>query len=83
MKNIMKNMKKRILMWLFGTDNMEEYFALLYEVQNEREKHISAINGHIETLHNLQDNLNIERKLIKICENHGIDVDKEIKEVEL
>lgn len=79
----MKNMKKRILMWLFGTDNMEEYFALLYEVQTEREKHISAIKRHIETLHNLQDNLNIERKLIKICENHGIDVDREIKEVEL
>ena len=79
----MKNIKKRILMWLFNTDNMEEYFALLHEVQNERENHINALNRHIETLHRLQDNLNIEIKLIKICENHGIDVDKELKEVEL
>ena len=79
----MKNIKKRILMWLFGTDNMEDYFILLHEVQNEREKHANALERHIETLHNLQDNINLARKLIKICENHDIDVDKELKEIKL
>lgn len=76
-------MKKLILYWLFGTDNVENYMDLLRESINHHKECQHFINDHIKTLDEAKENLDTIRKLIKICENHGIDVDKEIKQIEL
>ena len=75
-------MKKLILNWLFGTDNIKSYMQLLCESMDSKQKLIDEINYHLETLHEEKENLDIIRKLIKVCENHGIDADKEIKDIE-
>lgn len=76
-------MKKLILNWLFGTDNMERYIDLLGKSMNHNKECTELIEGHLKTLREEKDNLEIIRKLIKICENHGINADKEIKQVKL
>lgn len=83
-------MRKIILEWLFGVDNVDSYMALLRENMDHCEddiKHaqecIELINEHRQTLKRYQEDIDIMRKLIQICENHGIDVDEEIKHIEL
>lgn len=76
-------MKKLMLNWLFGVDNIKDYMDLLVENINCRQEHIKEIENHIETLNREKENIDIMLKLIKICENHGINVDEEIKHVEL
>lgn len=76
-------MKTRILNWLFGTEDVKEYIQLLDEVLNCREKHLDEIKSHLKTLEEERENIDIIRKLIRICENHNIDVDEEIKHIEL
>ena len=76
-------MKKRILNWLFGTDDVKEYIHLLHEVLHCIETHLDEIRSHLKTLEEERKNLDIIRKLIRICENHDIDVDEEIKHIEL
>ena len=76
-------MRKLILTWLFGTDDIEDYFELLRKKINYGKKNIEYIDEHIKTLDKAIEDLNTMRKLIKVCENHGIDVDEEIKHVEL
>lgn len=82
-------MRKLILRWLFGVD-VERYMELLIKYRNlsdiyldEIRRHCERIEAHIKTLDELEIFLQDMMKLIKICEKHGIDVDKEIKEVEL
>lgn len=72
----MKKLKKLILEWLFGTDNVKDYLNLLSENIKLIERLIAELDDHRESL-------NIIRKLVKICENHSIDVDEEIKHVKL
>ena len=69
-------MKELILMWLFGTDDVKSYFKLLKESVDDKKRAIELIEEHKESLNTIL-------KLIKICENHGIDVDKEIQYIEL
>ena len=69
-------MKELILMWLFGTDDVKSYIKLLKESIDDKQRAIELIEEH-------KKSLNTILKLIKICENHGIDVDKEIQYVEL
>lgn len=76
-------MKKLILNWLFGHDNIDDYMKLLRKSVSCDKKCLTLINDHIETLHREKENLDIMRKLIRVCENHGIDVDEEIKQIEL
>jgi hypothetical protein len=76
-------MKKLILNWLFGTDNVEEYIDLLHKCIEHNRTRIDDINSHLKTLKREEEGLKIIRKLIKICENHGIDADEEIKHIEL
>lgn len=76
-------MKKLILNWLFGIDNVEKYMELLDKsIQHENEC-IRLIDAHLKTLNNRKEDINRIRKLIKICENHGINVDEEIKQIKL
>lgn len=76
-------MKRRVLNWLFGTDNVEKYMDLLYKNLNHSKECRELIDKHLETLKSQQEDLNNIRKLIKICENHGINIDKEVKEIKL
>lgn len=76
-------MKKWILNWLFGTDNVETYTELLYKCMNYCKKHMDSVDAHIETLKESKADLEIIRKLIKVCENHGINADEEIKQIKL
>lgn len=73
-------MKKIILNWLFGTDDIEQYIDLLRNCKEYCNRLLSELNKHHETLQKHKEDLEIIRKLIRICENHGIDVDEEIKE---
>lgn len=83
MKKLMENIRKRILNWLFGTDNVKRYMELLNESIYWENRYIDKINSHLETLNNQMEDVNNVRKLIKICENHGINVDEEIKKIKL
>ena len=83
-------MKKLILIWLFGTDDIDSYMQLLKENIghcNDDIKHaqecIDLIEDHKQTLEKHREDIDIMRKLIQICENHGIDVDEEIKHIKL
>ena len=76
-------MKKLILNWLFGTDNVKRYMELLDENIDRYQRYEDEITDHLETLREEKENLNTILKLIKICENHGIDVDEEIKQIKL
>lgn len=83
-------MRKLILMWLFGTNDIKDYLELLVETREyvqkcleTNKKHVETIHEHLDTLKEERENLDVIRKLIKVCENHGIDVDEEIKHVEL
>jgi len=76
-------MKKRILRWLFGTDNVKDYMELLYESKEHHEECLRLINDHKATLDKSKEYLDDILKLIKICKNHGINVDEEMKHIEL
>ena len=82
------NMRKLILRWLFGTDNIIEYMDLLKNSIDNNEKFLCELKEHRETLNkriedsnNHMKSLNIMKKLIVICNNHGINVDEEIKNI--
>lgn len=76
-------MKRLILNWLFGIDNVDEYMNLLSKNIKHGEECVGLIDRHIKTLESQQEDLNNIRKLIKICDNHGINVDEEIKQIKL
>ena len=76
-------MRKLILTWLFGTDDIEDYFKVLRDNINYCKIRMDDIQYHLKTLEEHKKALDIIMKLIKVCENHGIDVDEEIKHVEL
>lgn len=76
-------MKKLILQWLFGVDNIDDYLEVLIRNRKQIEETFKQIDSHIKTLEEEKENITIIRKLIRVCENHGIDVDEEIKKIEL
>lgn len=76
-------MRKLILRWLFGTDDIEHYFKLLHKDNERLQQQMDLIDLHLETLDKHKEDLDIIRKLIKVCDTHGINADEEIKEIEL
>lgn len=76
-------MRERILKWLFGTHNIDDYFDLLVKNRDNFAKQMKLIDDHLKTLERSKENVETVLKLIKICENHGIDVDEEIKHIQL
>ena len=76
-------MRERILRWLFGTNDIKEYIDLLVESRDNTNEQIRLIDDHLKTLERSKENCYTILKLIKICENHGIDVDEEIKHIQL
>ena len=77
------NMRKLILNWLFGIDNVEKYMSVLSVNINYHDEHIATIKEHLKTLEEAKQLLNIIEKLIVICKNHGINIDEEIKQIKL
>ena len=74
-------MRKLILNWLFGEENVEKYMELLsrsIDISNER---IELIRDHIKTLEREKEHINTILKLIEVCENHGIQVEEELKQI--
>ena len=76
-------MKKLILNWLFGTENVKRYMELLERAIDHEKICIDLIDDHKKSLEESKTYLDDILKLIKICENHGIDVDKELKKINL
>lgn len=76
-------MRERILRWLFGTYDIDDYFDLLVKNRDNFKEQMRLIDEHLKTLERSKENINTILKLIKICENHGIDVDEEIKHIQL
>lgn len=76
-------MRKRILKWLFGIDDVKTYIELLSDSMEHDKKCLELIDDHLLTLDKCKDELQIIRKLIVICKNHKIDIDEEIKHIEL
>ena len=76
-------MRKLILRWLFGTDDISNYLELLVKNRDLHQENINRINAHLKEIEERKEDLDNILKLIKICKNHGIDVDKEIKNIEL
>ena len=83
-------MKQRILMWLFGTDDIKSYMELLREKKDHltdalehTNECLELIREHRETIDRAEWFIQLCEKLIRICENHGIDVDEEIKYIQL
>ena len=74
-------MRELILRWLFGTDKIKDYMQLLGESIEHHKECKELIDDHLETLDRNKENINTLLKVIKICENHGIDVDKEIEQL--
>lgn len=83
-------MRELILMWLFGTDKVDSYIELLRESLNHcndgikhAEECIELIEAHKQTLKREEWFIKTVRDLIKVCEKHGIDIDKEIRLIHL
>lgn len=73
-------MKKWILRWLFDVD-APEYFDILKRYLHELSEHRDTLTEMQEEIKSHRKSLITILKLIKICENHGIALDKEIEEI--
>ena len=83
-------MRKLILEWLFGTDDIDSYMQLLRDNKDhctDALKHnnecLELIREHRETIDRAEWFVQLCGKLIRICKNHGIDIDEEIKNIKL
>ena len=47
------------------------------------DRYVKELNAHLKTMEENRDNLITIKKLVKVCENHGIDPDKEICKIKL
>lgn len=74
-------MKKLILNWLFGTDNVKNYMRVLRDGIDCHQRMEDEIASHIKTLREEQEHIKTILKLITICENYGIDVDEELRKI--
>lgn len=78
----MEKLKNKILNWLFGTDNVKRYMELLGESVEHHKECIRLIDDHKKTLDRSKEHIDDILKLIKICKKYGIDVDKEMKQMD-
>jgi hypothetical protein len=83
MKKLVENIKSKILNWLFGTDNVLRYTELLERNIQSGKEYCNLIEDYIKELEQHKEDLNTMRKLLRVCNNHEIDVDEEIKHIKL
>ena len=79
----MNKLRKHILWWLFDTDDIDQYMHILRDSRRYIDEHLKTLNKYLEETKRHEEDLATILKLIKICENHGIDIDEEIKHIEL
>lgn len=72
-------LRNLIIKWLFGIDNIKTYMELLSENISHTNESISLVDDHLKTLNDRKEDLEIISKLIRVCKNHRINVDEEIK----
>lgn len=75
-------MRKRILNWLFGTENVKGYMEVLSDGVDRCQRYENEIADHLKTLREEKEHIKTILKLITICENHGINVDEELKQID-
>ena len=75
-------MRNLILKWLFGTDKLKSYMDLLGESIKHHERCKKLLDDHGETIEVAKQSLAITQILLDICEKHGIDIEKEMKQIE-
>ena len=75
-------MRKLILNWLFGTDNVKKYMQVLDDSIDRCQRYEDEIADHLKTLGEVKEHIGTILKLIKICENHGVNVDEELKHID-
>lgn len=83
MKKLMEKLRSKILNWLFGTDDIFYYKKLLEMNIENRGEYCNLIEDYIKELDQHKEDLNTMRKLLRVCDNHEIDVDEEIKHIKL
>ena len=76
-------MRERILKWLFGTYDIDDYLDLLVKSRDHTKEEMRLIDDHLKTLDRAKEYIDTILKLIKICDIHGIDVDTEIKNIKV
>lgn len=76
-------MRERILWWLFGTTDIDSYMELLRKRQDHLNENLKLLDEHGKTIDRATWAINTIEKLMKICEKHGINVDEEIKLIEM
>ena len=74
-------MRKLILNWLFGEENVEKYMELLSESIELSNRQIELRRVYIKSLEREKEYLKTIIKLIDVCEKHGISVDDELKQI--
>ena len=83
-------MKKLILQWLFGVDEIDSYMELLRQNRDHltnalehTNECLALIREHRETIDRAEWFIKLANDLIKVCEKHGINIDEEIRLIHL
>lgn len=74
-------LRRKVLMWLFETEDVEKYFHIFSKYVDEVKEHRDTIQGHLNTMEDHLNTLRLLRKVITVCQNHSIDIDKEVAEL--
>jgi hypothetical protein len=73
--------RRKVLMWLFETEDIEKYFNILSKYVDEIKEHRDAIQRHLNEIEEHLGTLRLLRKVLTVCQNHSIDIDKEVAEL--
>lgn len=76
-----EKLRRKVLMWLFETEDVEKYFHIFSKYADEIKEHRDTIERHLNTTKEQLDTLRLLRKVITVCQNHSIDIDKEVAEL--
>ena len=76
-----EKLRKKVLMWLFETEDVKKYMDILIAYKDELKKHGDTIERNLHELQEHMNTLKLLKKVIKVCKNHSIDIDKEVSEL--
>ena len=74
-------MRKLILNWLFGEENVEEYIEVLGKAVDLSNRQIELRCDYLKSLEREKEYINIIIKFIELCEKHGIPISDELKHI--
>lgn len=76
-----EKLRRKVLMWLFETGDVKKYVDILIAYKNELKEHSDTIERNLHEIQEHMDTLKLLKKVIKVCKNHSIDIDKEVAEL--